>query len=58
MLPILVSKIVSIHAPVKVRLFLVNAVSFAISFNSRTREGATFLLFAIDNVFMFQFTHP
>ena len=32
---------VSIHAPVKVRPLFLAVSSFALSFNSRTREGAT-----------------
>ena len=50
---------VSIHAPVKVRPSGYIVIIICISFNSRTREGATQL--ALQNTFIlseFQFTHP
>ncbi len=40
-LPFQTPLLVSIHAPVKVRLYLLVAYLFLSSFNPRTREGAT-----------------
>ena len=53
-----VAILVSIHAPVRVRLVYMPMKEPLASFNSRTREGATLLLFYTLFYTTFQFTHP